>query len=262
MFVKVAFSVPDNRRIHVITPTVVRPTQRPDLTPLAQSLALVPNLHWIVVEDASQRTPFVTSLLSRLPFSHTHLLAASQKIEKKKARGVTPRNAGLKLLLDWADLTEHDVIYFADDDNSYDLRLFEQIRDTKRVSVFPVGFMRALPFSTPVVRNGSVVDFLDHFPAKRTFQLDMAGFAVNAHFWRSRGAPMFVVRQVGYLEDDFLRALKVNVSHLEPLADNCTKILVWHTKTTAGQAWTGPTLSKAKTNYPDSNVASLVLQYL
>ncbi len=33
------------------------------------------------------------------------------------------------------------VLYFGDDDNSYDLRLFEEIRDTRNISMFPVGLV-------------------------------------------------------------------------------------------------------------------------
>ena len=33
------------------------------------------------------------------------------------------------------------ILYFADDDNTYDLKLFEEIRKTQNVSMFPVGFI-------------------------------------------------------------------------------------------------------------------------
>ncbi len=42
----------DLRRIYVVTPTYARATQTADLTRLAQTLRLVPAVHWIVVEDA------------------------------------------------------------------------------------------------------------------------------------------------------------------------------------------------------------------
>ncbi len=34
------------------------------------------------------------------------------------------------------------VTYFADDDNTYDLRIFKEIRKTKGISMFPVGLLR------------------------------------------------------------------------------------------------------------------------
>ena len=66
-------------------------------------------------------------------------------------RGVSNRNAGLEFVLKHAQTTgdTSGVIYFADDDNTYDLKLFDEIRKTKKVSVFPVGFVgKYLPFSS------------------------------------------------------------------------------------------------------------------
>ena len=51
--------------IYMITPTYARWTQKADLTRLAQTLAHVPNLHWIVVEDAERKTELVTRFLKR-----------------------------------------------------------------------------------------------------------------------------------------------------------------------------------------------------
>ena len=38
--------------IFVITPTYARPAQKAELTRLCNTFLLVPNLHWILVEDA------------------------------------------------------------------------------------------------------------------------------------------------------------------------------------------------------------------
>ncbi|MPC80885.1 Galactosylgalactosylxylosylprotein 3-beta-glucuronosyltransferase P [Portunus trituberculatus] len=46
---------------------------------------------------------------------------------KNKPRGVANRLAGL----DWVRANAKDgVLYFADDDNTYDIRIFEQVRPT------------------------------------------------------------------------------------------------------------------------------------
>lgn len=52
------------------------------------------------------------------------------------------------------------VLYFGDDDNTYDLRLFDEIRDTGNVSVFPVGLVGEYAVSAPVVRD---VSFLGEY---------------------------------------------------------------------------------------------------
>ena len=50
------------RKIYVITPTKTRLAQKADLTRLANTLQLVPNLHWILVEDANKRSPVIRHL--------------------------------------------------------------------------------------------------------------------------------------------------------------------------------------------------------
>lgn len=73
---------------------------------------------------------------------------------KSKPRGVANRRAAMQ----W--LRHHNitngVLYFGDDDNTYDLKLFSEIRETKVVSMFPVGLIASYGISGPVVRNVSV----------------------------------------------------------------------------------------------------------
>ncbi len=49
------------------------------------------------------------------------------------------------------------VVYFADDDNTYALDLFKEIRTTTRVSVFPVGLVGGVLVEKPKVLNGRVI---------------------------------------------------------------------------------------------------------
>lgn len=49
------------------------------------------------------------------------------------------------------------VIYFADDDNTYSLSLFEEMRATQRVSVWPVGLVGGLMVERPHVVDAKVV---------------------------------------------------------------------------------------------------------
>lgn len=65
-------------------------------------------------------------------------------------RGVANRRAALTWL---RNNTRSGVLYFGDDDNSFDLRLFSEIRYTKRVSMFPVGLIGSFAVSSPVVKN-------------------------------------------------------------------------------------------------------------
>ena len=61
----------------------------------------------------------------------------------------------------------------------------------------------------------------------------MAGFAINLQFLRQRNprAATAMPYKAGYEEDLFLQSLNLTLSDIEPLASDCTEILVWHTKT-------------------------------
>ncbi|KAK9889333.1 hypothetical protein WA026_004608 [Henosepilachna vigintioctopunctata] len=218
--------------LYIITPTYRRPEQLAELTRLAHTLMLTPNVHWLVIEDAQRKTDLVTDLLERTGLSYDHLLAPMPEIYKKKKkgpkpRGVSNRNKGLNWIRQNA---KNGVLYFADDDNTYDLQLFKEIRYTKQVSMFPVGLITKLGISSPIVRNGKFDGFYDGWIAGRKFPVDMAGFAVSVKFLLDRpkaGMPF----KPGFEEDGFLKSLEpLEPYELELLAENCTKIWVWHTQ--------------------------------
>ena len=52
--------------IYLITPTYARPHQRSDLTRMCNTLLLVPNLHWILIEDSPGKLHFISLELSYL----------------------------------------------------------------------------------------------------------------------------------------------------------------------------------------------------
>ena len=109
--------------IYVITPTYTRLVQKAELTRLSQTLRLVPKLHWILVEDTKEKTKLVTNCLMQSHLSYTHLAITEAKKDTTK-RGVLQRNAGLTWLR--TNNKTNGVVYFADDDNTYDVRLFEE----------------------------------------------------------------------------------------------------------------------------------------
>lgn len=62
----------------------------------------------------------------------------------------------------------------------------------------------------------------------------MAGFAINLKTLKKAwniNDNLEMPYKVSYEEDGFLRQLGISPEEGEPLADNCTKTLVWHTKT-------------------------------
>ncbi len=63
-------------------------------------------------------------------------------------RGVAGRRAAIKFIMDEDNSSnnKNGVLYFADDDNTYDSRLFGELRKTVNVSMFPVGLLRPAGF--------------------------------------------------------------------------------------------------------------------
>lgn len=124
--------------IHVITPTYSRPVQKAELTRLANTLLHVPNLHWILVEDSQRRTSLVSHLLLETGLNYTHLNVETPRNYKvhgdtrdpRIPRGTIQRNLALRWLRDTFSInnSQSGIVYFADDDNTYSLELFEEVR--------------------------------------------------------------------------------------------------------------------------------------
>ena len=132
--------------IYMITPTYARWTQKADLSRLCFTLMHIPNLHWIVVEDAEAKSDLVRKIISgnySCKVSHTtHLNVRTPKYDRKgpkdpvwfKNRGVLQRNIALIWLREAASsgLLKNKlrgVVYFGDDDNTYDLKVFEEVSE-------------------------------------------------------------------------------------------------------------------------------------
>ncbi|KAJ3604222.1 hypothetical protein NHX12_028963 [Muraenolepis orangiensis] len=230
--------------VFVITPTYARFVQKAELTRLSQTFLHVPQLHWVLVEDSPHKTPLVGDLLAQSGLTFTHLHTPTPKERKLqdgdpswlKPRGAEQRNEGLRWLREdrraqqGAD-AQQGVVYFADDDNTYSLQLFEEMRSTQRVSVWPVGLVGGMRYERPVVEGGKVVRFHTGWRPSRPFPLDMAGFAVSLKaVLANRDACFDGNAPMGFLESSFLQGV-VTMEELEPKADNCSKVLVWHTRT-------------------------------
>lgn len=217
--------------IYVVTPTYRRPEMVAELTRLGQTLTLVKRIHWIVAEDSLTCTAPITGLLQRLGLSYTHLASPMPEVYRKERyvpRGVSNRRAALEWVQEHG--SDRGVLFFLDDDNAIDVRLFEEMRPTETVSMWPVGLIGDYTVSSPIVKDGKVVAFYDGWPAGRKFQVDMAGFAVNVGFLKKQ-KKVTMPYIAGHEEDGFLKSLGLSIKDIEVKADGCTKIYVWHTRT-------------------------------
>lgn len=98
------------------------------------------------------------------------------------------------------------------------------MRDTKKVSIWPVGLVGGLFVEKPIVEDGKVVGFNSAWRPERRFPIDMAGFAVSLkHFLSKPDAKFSLKSEGGFQETDFLSLLTTR-EELEPKAANCTKV--------------------------------------
>ncbi|XP_054161530.1 galactosylgalactosylxylosylprotein 3-beta-glucuronosyltransferase S-like [Oppia nitens] len=246
--------------IFVITPTYSRPTQMPDMTRLSQTLLLVKDIFWIVTEDSQTKSQQVSNLLKRTNIPSVHLLGPRPvtHLDKRSGRGVSNRLKALQYLRQkYTNTSQEGVIYFADDDNAYDIRIFEEMRFTKKVSMFPVGLIAKTGLSTPIVSNktAKIIGFHDPFINRRKYAVDMAGFAVNLQLFLNKSKATMPYK-VGYEEDYFIKSLGIQLDDIEPKADNCTQILVWHTKTLSGIPPNYDSMAKQK-HFNETNLPQL-----
>lgn len=230
----------DQRLIYIVTPTYARPQQKAELTRMSYTLRLAGNVHWVIVEDSSGPTELVSNLVrhSGIPFTLLHVETPPEyKLRTKdpnwlKPRGVLQRNAALRFLREQTPASDDSVVYFADDDNTYDLELFDEMRLTQKASVWPVGLVGGLMVERPIVVDGRISRFNAVFRPNRPYPIDMAAFAVSLKLLKTHPYAVFSLNvQRGYQESHLLTQLLTKPSELEPRADNCTKVLVWHTRT-------------------------------
>jgi len=59
--------------IYIVTPTYRRPEQQAELTRLAQTLMHVPNIYWLLIEDAKEKSELISKLLKKWEIRTIHL---------------------------------------------------------------------------------------------------------------------------------------------------------------------------------------------
>ncbi|MFH4980011.1 hypothetical protein AB6A40_006720 [Gnathostoma spinigerum] len=219
--------------IIVVTPTHYRLERIADMTRLSQTLMHVRNIHWIVIEDANRTVDLVERILQRSRIPYVYFYSNSEPGMPK--RGWTHRNMGLKYIRkNYANFGYPGVVYFADDDNTYDQRLFDKyIRNVKTIGIWAVGLVGNALIEAPHVVNETIVSWDVVYNPNRKFATDMAGFAINLDLILRTNASFHKECKKLTAESCFLDQFKIPKSQVQPFGYNDVpkEVLVWHTKT-------------------------------
>ena len=251
----------------MITPTYARHTQKADMTRLLYTLLHVPNLHWIIVEDSETKTDLMVKFIESVPKSITitHLTKLTPTDDKlrpddpnwKKPRGVHQRNIALEYLLENHKKEPKSLIYFMDDDNTYSVRIFSEMRKIPidKVGVWPVGIVGKLRYEGPICYESKVIKWFTAWKPERPFPLDMAGFSFHLESLINHPKARFEQKTPrGYLESDILTKLGLSRESAIGLADNCRSVLVWHTRTEKPRMDAEDSLNKQYGRASDLNI--------
>lgn len=239
LFFRVSDSGPDlassqGPTIYVVTPTLKRPLQKAQLTHMAQLFATIPNIFWIIVEDDTLTNPMINRLLARTKLDRRSIHFAFHEDKAIARKGLPQRNEGLRWLREHLRGSKHhSLVYFADDDFIYSADLFAEIGKIQpgMVGVWPVAYVGGVKVETPVLQDGRVVAFNSRRSRQpdRKFAMDIAGFAVSSSLLLKRPDVKFEPQaSVGYEESYFLEGIIEGYDDLQPLAFDCTEVMVWH----------------------------------
>ena len=101
---------------------------------------------------------FIQNCPDSIKISHlTKLTPTDDKLRPddpnwKKPRGVHQRNVALEYLIEHHQKSPNGLVYFMDDDNTYSVRIFAEMRKVPmgKVGVWPVGIVGKLRYEGPV----------------------------------------------------------------------------------------------------------------
>jgi hypothetical protein len=110
----------------------------------------------------------------------------------------------------------------------------EGIRYTKGVGIFGVGFRSQALYARCKVdpQTGNITGMTSKWYSRgKNVAMDMAGFCAHSDLIKEKKARFRSNSPNGRIEHVFLKQLVSDVSEMEPLLDNCTRIYAWHVQT-------------------------------
>jgi galactosylgalactosylxylosylprotein 3-beta-glucuronosyltransferase 3 len=210
---------PESKHLIIVTCTWNRPCRLSYFKYLIQHIfSQLSNYTWIVVEDGTEIDNDLKKILPEKTIYFAH--------GPTKDGGNKQRNAAYEYIHD----NQFDgIVYNADDDNTYDLKLFDEIRKTKIFSIFPVlGWNRPKkdPERPLLDENGKFIRWNSSW--HRKYATDMAGFAFNSSLLQKIEKPFW--RRVGHGggESEFIDSIIGSIDEVEFLCGKCSIAYVKH----------------------------------
>lgn len=176
-------------------------------------------MFWVVVEDDHHINTQVKDLLEKSGIEHVYLNICTRKWgNAQKNMGLTYiRDKGLK-----------GIVYFADDDNMWHPPLFDEIRKTKRISIFPVGNLGPYGVEKPIIKEGKIIGWSTYW-LSRKFPVDQAGYAFNTELLHKVKDPLWSHDKFAG-ESEFIVKMIDSPDKMEILCNNCRDCYVWHNR--------------------------------
>jgi hypothetical protein len=180
------------------------------------------NYTWIIIEDGITTNDYLDRILKESGVNYKYL-----HYGPTKSGGNAQRNFALEYI---HDCNIDGIIYNLDDDNLYDLKLFNEIRKIKNISIFPVhGWNRDKNNpEKPILDNNN--NFKSWNSAwQRKYSTDMGGFAFRSSLLKNLKKPFWTYADHGGGESEFIDRLVKKVDDIEfNLCNNCNNCYVSH----------------------------------
>uniref|UniRef100_A0AC35TJL2 Galactosylgalactosylxylosylprotein 3-beta-glucuronosyltransferase n=1 Tax=Rhabditophanes sp. KR3021 TaxID=114890 RepID=A0AC35TJL2_9BILA len=231
-----------NTLIIIVTPTYKRRQRLADMTRLSQTLGHLKDIYWLVIEDGPKLSRHVQQLLKRSKLPHEYVSLETPEGYPKSAW--YQRDIAVQYLARESEPImkgyKHAVVYFADDDNAYDLRLFNNyIRKVKKFGVWAAAFLGFSSLEYPMVKKGKLVGFSVCSWTVNYFALDMAMFAFSMDLVKAH--PKFAVGktchgEVVSPEACIIEQLNIKMKDVEVFGNDLNEngekeVLVYHVRT-------------------------------
>jgi glycosyltransferase involved in cell wall biosynthesis len=205
-----------------ITPTYDRPNRTAYLRRCAEVFKTQQKFVWIIIEDGLAVDAGIREMLNASGVQFQYLAFGPTR-----CWGNQQRNFALEYI---RRNEMKGIIYFADDDNYYDPRLFDELRKTKQVSIMPVGLLGPGGIERPIVKYGKITEWSADWKSRK-FPVDMASFAFNAEILATLKEPLWPFcpedKQRGG-ETEFLERIVTSADEFEILCNDCKTCYVWH----------------------------------